>query len=100
LKLDEKNIKLLHAEIDRLIKITNLIMDYEKEESKKNDDIFIEKFDLIELLEFIKNEYLSELQKENREIIFNSSKKFNLSADRDKFIQILHNIFSNFIKYA
>lgn len=100
LKLDEKNIKLLHAEIDRLIKITNLIMDYEKEESKKNDDIFIEKFDLIELLEFVKSEYLSELQKDNREIIFNNLKKFNLSADRDKFIQILHNIFSNFIKYA
>ena len=75
-------------------------MDYEKEESKKNDNIFIEKFDLIELLEFIKSEYLSELQKDNREIIFNNYKKFNLSADRDKFIQILHNIFSNFIKYA
>jgi len=100
LELDEKNIKLLHSEIDRLIKITNLIMDYEKEESKKNDDIFIEKFDLIELLEFVKSEYLSELQKNNSEVIFNSLKKFNLSADKDKFTQILHNIFSNFIKYA
>ncbi|EKD65799.1 MAG: periplasmic sensor signal transduction histidine kinase [uncultured bacterium (gcode 4)] len=100
LELDEKNIKLLHSEIDRLIKITNLIMDYEKEESKKNDDIFIEKFDLIELLEFVKSEYLSELQKNNSEVTFNFLKKFNLSADRDKFTQILHNIFSNFIKYA
>ncbi|HBY74421.1 TPA: hypothetical protein DEG21_00590 [Patescibacteria group bacterium] len=90
----------MHSEIDRLIKITNLIMDYEKEESKKNDDIFIEKFDLIELLEFVKSEYLSELQKNNSEVTFNFLKKFNLSADRDKFTQILHNIFSNFIKYA
>ena len=100
MKLDEKNIKLLHGEIDRLIKITNLIMDYEKVESKKNDNIFITKFDLIELLEFVKTEYFMELQKNNSEVIFNSSKKFYLNADRDKIIQILHNIFSNFLKYA
>ncbi len=98
--LDEKSTKLLHDEIDRLIKITNLIMEYEKEESKKLWDIFISKINLIEILEFVSSEYSFDLNKNNQEIIFSKEKSFFILADKDKITQIIHNIFSNFLKYA
>lgn len=98
--LNEKNIKLLHSEIDRLIKITNLIMQYEKEESKKFWDIFISKNNLVEILEFVSLEYTHDLTKNKQKIVFNNEKTFFINADKDKVTQIIHNIFSNFIKYA
>ncbi|MDD2487524.1 MAG: HAMP domain-containing sensor histidine kinase [Candidatus Gracilibacteria bacterium] len=100
ISLDEKNIKLLHSEIDRLIKITNLIMEFEKEESKKFGDIFISKNDLVEMLEFTSLEYTNDLAKNKQSISFNKDKPFYINADKDKITQIIHNIFSNFIKYS
>ncbi len=101
INLDRKNIKLLHDEINRLIKITNLIMDYEKNESINFWDIFISKIDFNEVSNFVINEYLNELKKSNQKIIYkNTQNKFYINADKDKFTQILHNIFANFIKYA
>lgn len=98
--LDEKNINLLYNEIERLIKITNSVMEYEKEESKNFGWIFIEKFNLAELTEKIIEEYKPLLAKNNQEIVSYISFNYNIQADKDKFIQLLHNIFSNFIKYA
>lgn len=98
--LDEKNIKLLYNEIERLIKITNSVMEYEKEEWKNFWGIFVEKFNLAELVENISNEYRPLLSKNNQEIVSYITINYAIQADKDKFIQLLHNIFSNFIKYS
>lgn len=98
--LDEKNIKLLYNEIERLIKITNSVMEYEKEESKNFWWIFVEKFNLAQLVEDIVNEYKPLLSKNSQEIVSYISANYIIQADKDKFTQLLHNIYSNFIKYA
>jgi len=98
--LDDKNINLLYNEIERLIKITNSVMEYEREESKNFGWIFVEKFNLAELVEKIIEEYKPLLSKNNQEIVSYISINYSIQADKDKFIQLLHNIFSNFIKYA
>lgn len=100
IKIDENNMKILYEEIERLIKITNSIMDYEKEESKNFGDIFIEKLDLSKLIEKVMEEYSPQLIKTNQQIISYIPHKFNINADKDKMMQLLHNIFSNFKKYA
>lgn len=100
ISLDETNIKLLYDEIERLIKITNSVMEYERAESENFWWIFVEKFNLAELVENISWEYMPILSKNNQEIISYISINYIIQADKDKFIQLLHNIFSNFIKYA
>lgn len=97
---DEKNMSLLYSEIERLIKITNSIMEFEKEESKKFSDIFIEKLNLSSLVEFVASEYMPIAKRNSQEIISYVFSNYKISMDKDKLIQILHNIFSNYIKYA
>lgn len=98
--LDENNIKMLYNEIERLIKITNSVMEYEKEVSENFWWIFVEKFNLAELVEKLIEEYKPILSKNSQEIVSYVSINYLLQADKDKFIQVLHNVFSNFIKYS
>lgn len=100
IELNEKNLWLLRDEIDRLIKITNQVMEFEREESKKFGDIFIEKINLCSLIENMINEYLPILTKNWQQIISYIPDWYNILIDKDKIKQLLHNIFSNFIKYA
>ncbi|MDD2908838.1 MAG: HAMP domain-containing sensor histidine kinase [Candidatus Gracilibacteria bacterium] len=97
---DDKNMSLLYNEIERLIKITNSIMEFEKEESQKMTDIFASRFDFSSLVEFISGEYLPILSKNHQQIVSYSSSGYFINADSDKISQLLHNIFSNYIKYA
>jgi signal transduction histidine kinase len=97
---DEKNMKMLYSEIERLIKITNSIMEYEKEESKNFGDIFVAKIDLSELLESVVSEYLPLSKRNNQDIISYVSTDFFILVDKDKITQLIHNVFSNFVKYA
>jgi len=97
---DEKNMSLLYNEIERLIKITNSIMEYEKEESKNFWDIFIEKVDISALVEFVSSEYMPLLSRNSQEIISYIPSNYRIQADKDKLTQMIHNIFSNYVKYA
>ena len=92
--------KMLYDEIERLIKITNSIMEYEKEESKNFGDIFVEKIDFCQLVEFVMDEYTTLVSRNEQSIVSYVPSQYSLLVDKDKFTQLLHNVFSNFIKYA
>ncbi|MBP8016412.1 HAMP domain-containing histidine kinase [Candidatus Gracilibacteria bacterium] len=100
IKLNKNNIKQLHEEINRLIEITNLIMEFEKEENQNFGDLIISKISLEGLINFVKTAYTSELQKNNQKINYDSKIKINIRVDKNKFTQVIHNIFSNFLRYA
>lgn len=100
IKTDEKNMKLLYDEIERLIKITNSVMEFEKEESRNFWDIFVEKLDFSELVETASDEYIPVLSKNSQSIVSYVPRPFNIQTDKDKLKQLLHNIFSNFLKYS
>lgn len=96
-----KNYELLHKEINRLIDITSSIMEYEKLEQTDRDALKIVPIDFMKLVGHIRDEYTPLLWKKQQQIISVENKTpILLSFDEGKFIQLLHNIFSNFIKYA
>ncbi|MDD2892105.1 MAG: HAMP domain-containing sensor histidine kinase [Candidatus Gracilibacteria bacterium] len=96
-----KNYTLLHKEIDRLIEITGSIMEYEKLEQTDVDALKIISIDFIKLMKNLQEEYVPLLAKQNQQILIVENKTpIFLQFDESKFIQLLHNIFSNFIKYA
>ncbi len=98
--LDEKNIGHLSEEINRLIRITDSVMKMERLEGKGAAEIVPEKIDLVDVLEKTRDEY-SPMFSETRQVVsFADEKRFNIVFDRDGLLQIVHNVFSNFRKYA
>lgn len=96
-----KNYALLHKEINRLIEITNSIMEYEKLEQTERETLKITPIDFTKLIGHLQEEYIPLLSKQKQEIVLIENKSgLTLNFDESKFIQLLHNIFSNFIKYA
>lgn len=100
IEMNERNRKLLNKEIDRLIDITGTIMEYEKLEQQDVSSLHIERVDITEIIRLLTEEYGPSLKKRNQEVILHNEKRFFVFVDQDKCIQLLHNIFSNFIKYA
>lgn len=100
IETSEKNYRLLHKEIDRLINITQSIMEYERLEQEGVDSLRLEPIDFVELLKNVRDEYIPMLQKNRQKIICPQSKTFSIVFDSEKAIQVIHNIFSNFLKYA
>lgn len=98
--LDEKVINLLHKEIDRLIKISGSIMDFGAIDRLEHASCVFEKNDLVEMLQHIRDEYAPKLKKNKQTFEFKETKKFYIEIDHDKWMQLLHNITSNFIKYS
>lgn len=96
-----KNYALLHKEIDRLIEITGSIMEYEKLEQTDQTALKIAPIDFRKIIGHLREEYIPLLAKQKQQIIFQENKTNPIiHLDEGKFIQLLHNIFSNFIKYA
>ena len=97
----QKNYTLLHKEIDRLIEITGSIMEYEKLEQTDWKSLKIMPINFEKLIEELRDEYTPLLAKQKQHIILVKNETFfMLNFDEYKFIQLLHNIFSNFMKYA
>lgn len=98
--LDETNIRHLTEEIARLIRITDSVMKMERLEGKGSAEIDPEKIDLVDVLQNVRDEY-SPMFSETRQIVaFADEKRFFITFDRDGLLQIVHNVFSNFRKYA
>ncbi len=96
-----KNYALLHSEINRLIEITSSIMEYEKLEQTQRETLRITPVDFHKIIGRLQEEYMPLLSKQHQKIILTENKSQPvLNFDEGKFIQLLHNIFSNFIKYA
>ncbi len=98
IKLDERTLNSILSEMQRLIKLVNKIMEFEKFESQdlelnlKNEDV---KF----ITESVIKQFKQKLIINNQRIITSGIAK-NIKTDKDSFIQIVQNIISNFLKYA
>jgi len=100
MSLDTKTIPLLQTELSRLTHTTEQIMDYENMTHYYTDDIHVERFAVRKQLENMIYEYLPQLEKNQQHILIDSMSDIFIRMDKNMFIQILHNVFSNFIKYA
>ncbi len=100
MKLDNKTIPLLQKELTRLTSITEQIMEYEHLTSHYTDDIHVEKFFIKEQLENLIHEYTPQIERTGQHIFILGEDDVSIRMDLNMFIQIIHNIFSNFIKYA
>lgn len=98
--LDEKNIRHLSDEIARLIRITDSVMKMERLEGKEATEIVPEKIDLVDVLQKTRDEYSPMFSEARQVVSFADEKRFNITFDRDGLLQIVHNVFSNFRKYA
>lgn len=95
-----KNYALLHKEINRLIEITGSIMEYEKLEQTDIEALRLVPVDFTKLIGHLQEEYSPLLSKQHQIVFLENKTNLILHFDESKCIQLLHNIFSNFVKYA
>lgn len=100
MKIDEKTTPLLHNELSRLADITEKIMEYEHLAHDSLSEMRIERFDPTDTMQNIIQEYLPQSNKNIQTITIKDTSPLWVRMDQSMFIQILHNIFSNFIKYS
>ena len=87
-------------ETDRLTILVNDILELSKMESV-NEDLNIEEFDLIELIENILKRYSVLQETENYNFIFtHKDKKILIKADLKKLEQVIYNLINNAINYT
>ncbi len=98
--LDKKTVSLLQTELTRLADITAKIMEYEHMSLDIIGEAMVERFQYKKILSDMHDEYLPQLQKTNQHIVLNLVGESMTRMDKDMCIQVVHNIFSNFIKYA
>jgi two-component system, OmpR family, sensor histidine kinase BaeS len=100
MKIDSDTLPLLQNELTRLTTITGRIMDFESLTHDIFESVTVERFSLRKITENIADEYIPQFQKKSQSIVLDLPIDTMTSMDRNMYIQILHNIFSNFIKYA
>lgn len=100
MELDKNTVDLLQSELERLAHITGRIMDYESLTHNVFDAVQVERFSLKKITQDIMSEYKPQLLKTNQKIEIDFPQDTMTSMDKWMYIQILHNIISNFIKYA
>lgn len=100
MQLDETTLPMLQAELKRLTEITTGIMDYEKLNNENFHNIQVETFFLYKITQNIIESYRPQLEKSKQSIIIDFSKEDQINMDKNMYIQILHNLFSNFHKYS
>lgn len=98
IKLDEKTLNSILTEMQRLIKLVNKIMAYEKFETSDLRMNILEE-DVRFITEKIIHQFRLKLRENNQRVITSWLNK-KIRTDKDSFIQIVQNIISNFIKYA
>lgn len=85
--------------MNRLTRITDSMMEYQRFE---NEPLKFE-YELIALTEifvFLELQYQYALKENEQTIVFDRNKEIFFYFDRDKLMQIIYNIVSNFLKYA
>ena len=75
-------------------------MDYESLTHDVFDGVQVERFSIKRVTEDIVSEYRPQLLRLGQEIEFHFPTDTMTSMDKNMYIQILHNIISNFIKYS
>lgn len=99
IQLDEGTVKAVVFELDRLTRITQAIMEFQKLE---NDDVNLryEMVDFPELLSFVESNWAQRLAKNGQRVVYSRGRKFQVFFDKDRLAQVAHNVIGNFIKYA
>ncbi len=100
MELDKATIITLQNEMRRLVKITEHIMKSEDFLSEKNNSTKKTQFFLKNIFSDIVLQYEPQLQKKNQKIFTKIPESAFIEGNKEQFIQILHNIFSNFYKYS
>jgi signal transduction histidine kinase len=98
IELNDKTLSSITEEMKRLIKLVNMIMEYEKFENK-NLDINLKKVNIQKILIEISETSKQKLKKSKQRIKV-SWEDIIKEIDEDLFRQIVHNIIGNFVKYA
>ncbi len=75
-------------------------MDFESLTHDIFDHVTVETFSMKAVTEWVIKEYLPQFQKGEQTVELKPPKDASMSMDKSMYIQILHNIFSNAIKYA
>jgi signal transduction histidine kinase len=91
---------MLKKELSRLTKITGEIMNFSRTLETENIQIQKENIDIHTSIYGIYEEYMPRLQATNQYIKNISTAGTYISFDSDMWVQVVHNIVSNFIKYA
>lgn len=99
IKLDDKTLNGIILEMQRLVKLVNRIMDFEKFE---NSEVKLKKESINphETVSEIITPLRKSLQENNQRVRISWSKNIEILADRELFIQLVYNLVGNFRKYA
>jgi signal transduction histidine kinase len=100
MKINNDTLPLLQHELTRLTTITGKILDFEVLTHDIFEKVTVERFSLKKITEKIILEYLPQFQKKKQSVKLELPHDTMIHMDQGMYIQILHNIFSNFIKYA
>lgn len=96
----EENLSIIKKNTDRLLNLTNQLLDFRKTEKEKFKLNFI-KTDLYELIESTYNLFLPFSEEKMISVHFNSPVHYyNLAVDREAITKILSNLLSNALKFA
>ncbi len=96
----EENLSIIKRNTDRLLNLTNQLLDFRKTEKEKFRLNFI-KTDLYELIESTYNLFLPFSAEKMISVHFNSPVHYyNLAVDREAITKILSNLLSNALKFA
>ena len=100
MELDKSTILILQSEMRRLVDITEHVMKGENFLSQNADEIVRQKIFLKPMAQEIILQYQPTIQKNHQTILENFPENAYIFANREQLVQVLHNIFSNFCKYA
>jgi two-component system sensor histidine kinase BaeS len=100
IKLDTKTFGLFQKELDRLITTTEEILYFDQTTNPLERQIHVERLSIKQIVTPLIQEYIPQCQKNNQQIHVEIPKDAIIRMDPSMLSQIIHNIFSNFIKYA
>lgn len=98
IKLDRTILNSIINEMQRLVKLVNKIMEFEKYENEEIN-LNLKEEDIRFITEQVIKQFKQKLKVTDQKIITSGLNK-KIITDKDSFIQIVQNIISNFIKYA
>lgn len=95
----ENAIRLMKNETERLIRLVNENLDYEKIRTNQIS-IVVKKFNATEALKTILSQLESKAQLANDQLILETTQEIDIFADYDRFVQIMVNIIQNAIQFT
>lgn len=96
---EEKCIALMQNETNRLIRLVNENLDYEKIRTNQIN-LLIQGFDGKEVLEQVVNQYQGKAEESHNILTLTTTEPVRVTADYDRFVQVVVNIVQNSIQFT